>query len=897
MPRLRRGTGGEIIGGARQLGCRLGRVLADVRLLGRIVAGFLGLPLLLAGSFGLVSAYLPGTDSLQRVYQLLQAANEGLIEAGFDIPRDASVTMEEWLAGTALRFVVAPTAVVLLALAAGLRMGRVQSEVAAEPEGSEEEPVSVDRRAEKKLLKAAAAMKKKGCLEAAADMLWSGKQFDKAADYFLEGELFIRAAEIRHDQNRFIESAELYLKGGQLESAGAIYAQQEAWGPAADCYFQIGGLSVAAEMYDKAGDYQKAADCYAKVEFYRHAASAYVKVKDWAKAADCLAHVFRDENPKAKNDSKKLAELQKIARQAGKLYHRAKQPEAAKDILEQGECWIEAAQLALSLEKFAEAADYFRNAGDLERAAESLKQLGEDEAAARILGEFHRDRGELKEAAAQMEEAGDFAEAGDIYRQLESYGEAGNCYRRQGDHATAAEMFSALGDRGQAADCFEKAGRFAEAAECYALAGSSDKEAELLDKAGEHLRSGEVYHREGFDDEAIKVLQKVQPDGEGFATASALLGDIFRSRGQLSLAVKKLRQSVGDEGIGRGNLPVHYALATILEDNEQHAEAVEIYEKIMALDYHYQDVEQRLIRSREFVRNDTPLSESALNTGTGTETGRTVTASSQSGRYQVVGELGRGGMGIVYRAKDTMLDRLVAFKVLPDSFKENPQALANFMREAKAAAKLNHPNIVTVYDTGEQDGRYYIAMEYVDGTTLKEILRRRGVISPAGIFHVLVQICEALAYAHENKVVHRDIKSANAMWTRDKKAKIMDFGLAKVVEEVRNHTTVVAGTPYYMSPEQTLGKNIDHRTDIYSLGVTTFEMATGTVPFKEGNIPYHHVHTPAPDIRELRPELPVGLATIVNRCLAKDPARRYQSTREILAEVRESLGNSQTRSR
>jgi serine/threonine protein kinase len=130
------------------------------------------------------------------------------------------------------------------------------------------------------------------------------------------------------------------------------------------------------------------------------------------------------------------------------------------------------------------------------------------------------------------------------------------------------------------------------------------------------------------------------------------------------------------------------------------------------------------------------------------------------------------------------------------------------------------------------------------------------------------------------------------MWTRDKKAKIMDFGLAKVVEEVRNHTTVVSGTPYYMSPEQTLGRNIDHRTDIYSLGVTIFEMATGTVPFKEGNIPYHHVHTAPPDVRDIRPELPDSLASVVNRCLQKAPGDRYQSAREILAEVRASLGQA-----
>jgi len=295
-----------------------------------------------------------------------------------------------------------------------------------------------------------------------------------------------------------------------------------------------------------------------------------------------------------------------------------------------------------------------------------------------------------------------------------------------------------------------------------------------------------------------------------------------------------------------------------------------------------------LIGARELAQQVGPLDPSERS-GTG---GNRPGTSAQPGRYQITGELGRGGMGIVYKAQDTALDRIVAYKVLPDMLAENPSALKNFMREAKAAAKLNHPGIVTVFDTGEQDGRYYIAMEYVDGTTLKEILRRRGVISPPGILHVLVQVCEALAYAHENRVVHRDIKSANTMWTRDKKAKIMDFGLAKVVEEVRNHTTVVSGTPYYMSPEQTLGRNIDHRTDIYSLGVTIFEMATGTVPFKEGNIPYHHVHTAPPDVRDIRPELPDSLASVVNRCLQKAPGDRYQSAREILAEVRASLGQA-----
>jgi serine/threonine-protein kinase len=221
--------------------------------------------------------------------------------------------------------------------------------------------------------------------------------------------------------------------------------------------------------------------------------------------------------------------------------------------------------------------------------------------------------------------------------------------------------------------------------------------------------------------------------------------------------------------------------------------------------------------------------------------------------------------------------------------RDNPQALQNFLREAKSAASLNHPNIVTVYDAGEQDGRYYIAMEYVDGTTLKEIVRRRGAIAPKGVIHVILQMCEALQYAHEHKIVHRDIKTANTMWARDKKAKIMDFGLAKVVEEVRNHTTLVSGTPYYMSPEQTLGKNVDHRTDLYSLGVTIFELATGALPFTEGNVPYHHVHTAPPDPREVNPELPEALAQLIIRCLQKDPADRPQQARDIAAQIKQDF--------
>ena len=864
----------------------------------RIIAGLLCVPLLVAGVFALASAYFPGTELLQQAYRLLQDGNNALIEMGVNVPLDGSVRLEEALAGTVLRFVLTPVGLMLLLFAViGVPTRAAQAPV-EEPDDVnpfDAQPAS-DKRARKKLLKTAAAMRKKGELESAAEMLWSGKELDKAAEYYLEAEQFSRAAEIRHDQNRFIESAELYVQAEQYEAAGSIFAQQSEWARAGECYEKADGLSVAAEMYEKAEDWRRAAQCYTRVEFDRHAASCWVKAKHWTEAADCLQKVFADEAPKAKTDAKKLAELQKLARQIAKLHDRAGQTAQGLTVLEQAQCWSDAGELALTLTRYAEAADYFRNGGDLTRASQALRELGETEAAERLMGEFHRDRGELKQAAGHFAESGDFSEAGDIYRQLESYGEAGDCYTKQGDWAAAAEMYRAGGDRARAADCYERVSRFTEAAECWALDGNAAKEAELLGKAGQHMQAGEVFHREGMDEEAITVLQQVDSEHEDFPRAAALLGDIFRARGQLSLAIKKLEQGLGGAELDRHNMPVYYILATIYEQDGRPAQAVEIYEKILAIDYHYEDVERRLVQTRALVNEDAPVAaaQTSAASGTGTSTAQTLAQTGQPGRYQIEGELGRGGMGIVYKAQDTVLDRMVAFKVLPENFKENPQAVTNFLREAKAAAKLNHPNIVTVYDTGEQDGHYYIAMEYVDGTTIKEILRRRGVISAAGILHVTVQVCEALAYAHEKKVVHRDIKPANAMWTRDKKAKIMDFGLAKVVEEVRNHTTVVAGTPYYMSPEQTLGKNIDHRTDIYSLGVTMFEMATGTVPFKEGNIPYHHVHTPAPDVRTLRRDIPLAVSNIIARCLAKDPAERYQSARDILSEIRGSLTQTPT---
>jgi tetratricopeptide (TPR) repeat protein len=758
--------------------------------------------------------------------------------------------------------------------------------------GSGELEPLVDARLGRKLERQALAMARKGMVREAAELCFDAGRLDRAAELFAQAGDPVRAAGIRHDQNRFLEAAELHLEAGDHETAGTILAAQGQHRRAAECFVAAQRMSVAAELFEKAGDHRRAGECYRTAGFERQAARAYIRCQAWRPAAEALDAVILEVRTRTGTgqNPREQRELQTLVLQAGRLYDQAGDASRAIDVLENGGCWVAAAEVAVRNGELARAAELFQSGDQPVRAAEALQQLGDERGAAGILGEYHRMRGEDAEAAHHLELAGEFYAAGDCYRKLEDCARAAQAYEKAGDRVQAAEMYRLAGHPGHAAQCFEKAARWDEAAACWQAAGDVSRQAHALVQAGRMLSAGEAFLEQEIDDEAIKVLQQIPAASPDFASASALLGQIFKRRGQLSLAIKKLRQAVGTADLDRHNLRLYYTLADACESHGDTREAVDLFEKILACDYHFEDVEQRLAAAKAQLADGAEGSEAASQE----LAALAVTARQGPARYQVLSELGRGGMGIVYKAKDTVLDRIVAFKVLPDSLKENPQALKNFLREAKSAAQLNHPNIVTVYDAGEQAGRYYIAMEYVDGNTLKEIVRRRGSIAPGGVLHVLVQMCEALAYAHEKKIVHRDVKTANTMWTRDRKAKIMDFGLAKVVEEVRNHTTLVSGTPYYMSPEQTLGRNVDSRTDLYSLGVTLFELATGRLPFTEGNIPYHHVHTPAPDPRAIKAEIPPLLATIIARCLRKDPAERYQTAREILAEVRTAVGQGRS---
>jgi serine/threonine-protein kinase len=270
------------------------------------------------------------------------------------------------------------------------------------------------------------------------------------------------------------------------------------------------------------------------------------------------------------------------------------------------------------------------------------------------------------------------------------------------------------------------------------------------------------------------------------------------------------------------------------------------------------------------------------------------------GRYKVLGELGRGAMGVVYKAEDPNLDRVVALKtiMLDKDAEGRAEYQKRFMVEAKAAGKLTHPNIVTAYDFGEVDGVAYLAMELVEGTDLRKRVQT-GAIPAAEAVEIGCQIAEGLAFAHQRGVVHRDIKPANIMLPERGPAKVMDFGLARMrVADHKTSTGIVLGTPRYMSPEQISGQPVDQRSDIFSLGIVLWEMLTGKRLFSgtemaqvSHSITYDEHEPPT----RVNPELPAMLDFVVARALKKDPAVRYQDADEMAADLHTCLAELRSR--
>ena len=265
-------------------------------------------------------------------------------------------------------------------------------------------------------------------------------------------------------------------------------------------------------------------------------------------------------------------------------------------------------------------------------------------------------------------------------------------------------------------------------------------------------------------------------------------------------------------------------------------------------------------------------------------------------RYQIIKTLGEGGMANVYLAHDNILDRDVAVKVLRGDLANDEKFVRRFQREALSASSLSHPNIVEMYDVGEDDGQYYIVMEYVDGKTLKQVLKQRGHLSVTEVVDIMLQVTDGMAHAHDAYIIHRDIKPQNIMILSNGMIKITDFGVATALNSTQlTQTNSVMGTVHYLPPEQANGKGSTIKSDIYSMGIMMYELLTGLVPYKGDNaveIALKHLKEPLPSAKKLNPSIPQSLENVIIKATAKNPKNRYTDARSMHEDIKTALDDS-----
>ena len=387
---------------------------------------------------------------------------------------------------------------------------------------------------------------------------------------------------------------------------------------------------------------------------------------------------------------------------------------------------------------------------------------------------------------------------------------------------------------------------------------------------------GKMYMLNEEYDKAISCYQKTVQDFRWETESIKNLGKCFVQKGMLDLALQEFKKISIDDELKE----ILYELAQHFEAKNDLVGAKQVYKQLFAADINFRNVKAKFEMLAGSTSDPMVFEKTTILNSLSEKAKR---------RYELLEELGRGAMGIVYRAKDNELDDIVALKILPDNLSNNPEAVHRFKTEARSARRLSHPNIVRIHDIGEELGRKYISMEFVDGTDLKKIYRESGGRIPLRqIIHYMIVTARALAYAHSIGIIHRDVKPANILISKNDEVKITDFGIAKMIEST-DATMIgsVIGTPLYMSPEQVNGIPVDKRADIYSLGVMIYELLNGKPPFYEGDLAYQHIHVEPKPIKNIPPLL----QEIVLKCLKKKPDDRWVDAVDLAKALEEFLAS------
>jgi tetratricopeptide (TPR) repeat protein len=628
------------------------------------------------------------------------------------------------------------------------------------------------------------------------------------------------------------EAADALIQGGRTLKAARWLERGNHPAEAARLYLEKRRPAAAARAFRAAHDLSAAAEAYLQAKKYAQAAIAFQEFLELG----------------GEDQEKKAAAAEHCYRMLGNEKTLSKIPEAQRAPL------------------FELIAKHLEGAQRNDLAADVYTRLGQHEKA----GKVYLKIGELDKAMRSLQKAGKSADADSVM---------GNILEKKQQWKQAAEAFTRAGMHQRAGDCYAKINDALNAAVCY-------------ETSGDFFMAGfGLIHAKHWE-KALLLLQKVPEGNPRFNESRSLLGRCFFEMQDYAQCVAVLENHLTGARVGTANIDYFWMLALAYEQVGKLETSQEVLQKIRSVNIHFRDIEQRLsnINSRISMapeRGSTMTPDSLMQAPTQEQTQvMTMVENSVGTRYKLERELGRGGMGVIYLAQDTNLDRKVALKFLGSAVDGNPEFKKRFTREAKAAAKVSHPNIVAIYDIGTQEGKAYIAMEFIEGGDLSKYLRKNGKLAPREAANILGQACAAMEAVHQAGVVHRDIKPENIVLTSGGLVKVMDFGLA-MAQDMRITTgNMIMGTPLYMSPEQAQGQEVDARTDIYALGMVLYELLTGAPPILGQDILERQISEMPPPPSSKNPAITPELDAIIMKCIAKNREERYPTAQELQEALR-----------
>jgi len=738
-------------------------------------------------------------------------------------------------------------------------------------------------------------------------------------------------------------AAQLQVQDGNLEGALRLYRKSRAWKEAADVAIELGrekeaadllrrtgghGLGDAAQLYRRSGDIGAAHQCERDhAEWLTNRGRFEEAVEAWMRAGE----------------TKRAAGAAKIALEEGRLSSSHPALALARRAVEQVGDQTVLARLHELEGNWQAAAHAWRSAGDQKRAAEIFRKVGmmKDAVVSESAAGHHREAAQLRlqqltklrEQMAPYETRGTAksTEAKRLRLQIEREEEslipvlselgmqremveiivasgraeeAVSRHLQKNEESEAADLAVNAELWHLAAPILERLNRWSEASDIHELMGSIEAAARCAERGGEYERALQLYRglgsttdsancmaRLGYLEDALVELHDAGMLGDAFKILLNHPGPIpdipqvvldmakwARDNGSPEKAIACLQRAVIGVAMQPRRLGPALALANELYLAGEREPALVQLERILAFDYSCEPAQ----KLRAKIEADSGADAARTRPEAAQPEQGPPTDSAVQQRYEILTELGRGGMGVVYRARDNRLERQVAIKVLRTT---SAGEAARLGREARAAATLNHPGIVTIYDFEVGFDGYFIAMEYVPGEPLDELMKTDPSRIREHLIPLLLRLADAITYAHSKNVIHRDLKPGNILVTPANEVKILDFGIAARLDQGEGEDAAMWGTPFYMAPEQIRGQSPTPATDIYAFGATLFHLATGRPPFHTGDIINAHLTKRPPNPLDLMPDLHPELARIILRCLEKNPGHRYSNTGELRTEL------------